>query len=123
MRVTKAGVVGAGAMGAAIAELLAFNGIPVVLKDVDAALVERGQGRVRSLVEELVAFHEGRAGKEIERIEALGLSLSDAQKGQVRERFRPKFDGSRGDEVIARVTGTTSYEPFREVDFVVEAVF
>jgi len=61
MRVTKAGVVGAGAMGAAIAELLAFNGIPVVLKDVDASLVERGLGRVRSLVDELVAFHESRA--------------------------------------------------------------
>ena len=34
MRVTKAGVVGAGTMGAAIAELLALNGIEVVLKDV-----------------------------------------------------------------------------------------
>jgi len=38
MRVAKAGVVGAGTMGAAIAEVLALNGIDVVLKDVDAAL-------------------------------------------------------------------------------------
>jgi 3-hydroxybutyryl-CoA dehydrogenase len=123
MRVSKAGVVGAGAMGAAIAELLAYNGIPVVLKDTDPALVERGLGRVRLLVDGLVAFHEGRADKEIERIQGLGLELTDHQRAQVRERLRPKLGRARGDEVIARVTGATSYEPFRDVDFVVEAVF
>jgi 3-hydroxybutyryl-CoA dehydrogenase len=123
MRVTKAGVVGAGAMGAAIAEVLAFNGLPVVLKDVNAPLVEKGLARVRGLVEELVVFHEGRADKEIERIQGLGVELSDAQKAQIRDRLRPKFSRARGDEVIARVTGTTSYDPFREVDLVVEAVF
>jgi 3-hydroxybutyryl-CoA dehydrogenase len=123
LRVTKAGVVGAGAMGAAIAELLAYNGIPVVLKDVDAPLVERGLGRVRAVVDELVAFHEGRAETEIGRIEGMGVALTEPQKGQLRERLRPKFDRVRGDEVIARVKGTTSYESFRDVDFVVEAVF
>ncbi len=123
MRVTKAGVVGAGAMGAAIAELFAYNDIPVVLKDVDQTLVDRGLARVRSLVDELVAFHDGRAGKEIERIRGVGVELSDAQSAQVRERLRPKFTRARGYEVVARVTGTTSYEPFRDVDFVVEAVF
>jgi len=123
MRVSKAGVVGAGAMGAAIAELLAYNGIPVVLKDVQPEFVEPGLGRVRSIVDELVAFHEGRAGKEIERIRGVGVELTEAQQVQVRERLRPKFGRARGDEVIARVTGTTSYEPFRDVDLVVEAVY
>ena len=123
MRVTKAGVVGAGAMGAAIAEVLAYNGISVVLKDVDQALVDRGLARVRSIVEELVVFHEGRAAKEIERIEGLGIALTEDQKGKLRERLRPKFGRARGDEVLARVVGTTSYEPFRDVDLVIEAVF
>jgi 3-hydroxybutyryl-CoA dehydrogenase len=110
-------------MGAAIAELLAYNGIPVVLKEVDPALAERGLARVRTLVDELVSFHDGRAEKEIERVEAEGLELTDPQKTRIRERLRPKFDRARGDEVLGRVTGTTSYDAFRDVDLVVEAVF
>ena len=53
--VRKAGVVGAGTMGAAIAEVLALNEIPVVLKDVSPPLVERGLSKVKSIVDELVA--------------------------------------------------------------------
>ncbi len=123
MRVSKAGVVGAGTMGAAIAELLAYNGVPVVLKDVDRALVDRGLARVRGLVDDLVRFHAERAPKEIERIRELGVELSDAQQATLRERLKPKFTRARGDEVVARVTGTTSYEEFPDVDLVIEAVF
>ncbi len=123
MRVSKAGVVGAGTMGAAIAELLAYNGVPVVLKDVDRALVDRGLARVRGLVDDLVRFHAERAPKEIERIRELGVELSDAQQATLRERLKPKFTRARGDEVVARVTGTTSYEEFADVDLVIEAVF
>ncbi len=123
MRVEKAGVVGAGTMGAAIAEVLAFNGIPVVLKDVDAALVERGLARVRGFVDELVAFHEGRAAKEIARIGELGVTLTEAQQEAVRTHLKPKVSRARAEEVVARVTGSTSYDDFGDVDLVVEAVF
>ncbi|MCI4340160.1 MAG: 3-hydroxyacyl-CoA dehydrogenase NAD-binding domain-containing protein, partial [Thermoplasmata archaeon] len=123
MRVTRAGVVGAGAMGAAIAELLSYNGIPVVLKDTDSALVDKGMARVRSIVDELVAYHSGRAVKELERIQGLGVELTETQSARVRERLRPKFDRARADDIVARVTGTTSYESFRDVDLVIEAVF
>jgi 3-hydroxybutyryl-CoA dehydrogenase len=123
MRVSKAGVVGAGTMGAAIAELLAYNGIPVVLKDVDAALVDRGLARVRSLVDDLAQFHEQRAAKEIQRIAELGVELSAAQQDSVKDRLKTKFTRARADEVAARVTGTTSYEAFHDVDLVIEAVF
>jgi 3-hydroxyacyl-CoA dehydrogenase len=68
MQVAKAGVVGAGTMGAAIAEVLALNGVDVVLMDVDAPLVEKGLSRVRAYVDELVRFHENRAQKEMTRI-------------------------------------------------------
>lgn len=123
MRVTKAGVVGAGTMGAAIAELLAYNGVPVVLKDVDQALVDRGLARARALVDELVRFHEERAPKEVQRIQELGVELTDAQTSAIRERLRPKFTRARGDEVLGRLTGTTTYDAFADVDLVIEAVF
>jgi 3-hydroxybutyryl-CoA dehydrogenase len=123
MRVAKAGVVGAGTMGAAIAEVLAYNGIEVVLTDLDRPLVDKGLGRVRSYVEELVRFNEERAAKEIERVEPETGGLSDAQKAKVREKLAPKFTRARGEEVIARVRGTTDYSDFSDVDLVIEAVF
>jgi 3-hydroxybutyryl-CoA dehydrogenase len=123
MRVAKAGVVGAGTMGAAIAEVLAFNGIEVVLKDVNDALVEKGLARVREYVEELVRFQEGRADKEVERIIGLVGELSEAQRSKVREKLSPKVTRARGDEIVGRVHGTTDYESFQDVDFVIEAVF
>jgi 3-hydroxybutyryl-CoA dehydrogenase len=123
MRVAKAGVVGAGTMGAAIAEVLAYNGIEVALKDVNPDLVEKGLARVRATVDELVRYHEERAPKEIERIRDLAGDLSEAQRARISEKLAPKFTRARGDQVIARVHGTTDYESFRDVDFVVEAVF
>jgi 3-hydroxybutyryl-CoA dehydrogenase len=123
VRVTKAGVVGAGTMGAAIAEVLAFNGIEVVLKDVDDARVQQGLGKVRGFVDDLVAFQGGRADKEIERIAALGVDLTETQKGRVREKLAPKVTRARGEEIVGRVHGTTDYGAFGGVDFVVEAVF
>ncbi len=123
MRVTKAGVVGAGTMGAAIAEVLAYNGIDVVLKDVDAPLVEKGLARVRGIVAELVRFHEGRADAELERIRGVTGDLSEEQVARVRTKLAPKFPRARGDEVIARVHGATDYSAFSDVDLVVEAVF
>jgi 3-hydroxybutyryl-CoA dehydrogenase len=123
MRVTKAGVVGAGTMGAAIAEVLAFNGIPVVLTDVDTPAIERGLGRIRGLVDELVRFHATRADREIARIGELGIQLTGEQEGKLRGRLAPKVTADRGREVVGRVHGTADWAEFGDVDFVVEAVF
>src|SRR5580693_6193434 len=109
MRVERAGVVGAGTMGAAIAELLAFNGIPCVLTDVDQAAVDRGLARVRALVNDVVAFHASRADRELARRGEMGLELSDRQVAVVRERLAPKVSSERGAEVAARVRGTTDW--------------
>ncbi len=123
MKVTKAGVVGAGTMGAAIAEVLALNGIEVYLKDVDTTLVDKGLARVRGYVDSLVRFQENRVPKEIARISELVGELSDDQKAKVRAKMAPTFSRAQGDEVVARVHGTTDYGPFAEVDLVIEAVF
>ena len=123
MRVAKAGVVGAGTMGAAIAELLAFNGIPVVLKDVDGPTVEKGLARIRSIVDDLVRFHAERADTEIARVEKEAGPLTDAQRARIRETLAPKFSRARGDEVVGRVRGVTDFEAFQDVDLAIEAVF
>jgi 3-hydroxybutyryl-CoA dehydrogenase len=121
--VRKAAVVGAGTMGAAIAEVLAFNEIPVLLKEVNDELLQKGMARVHAIVDELVAFHEGRADKEIERIEGQGITLSDEQKATLRQKLKPKVTKERGEQIKARIKGTTKYEDFADVDLVIEAAF
>ena len=110
-------------MGAAIAELLAFNGIEVVLKDVDMPTVERGVDRIRSIVHDLVRFHAERASKEVERVAREAGPLSPAQENRIREALAPKFDAARGDALLARIHPTTDYAAFADVDLVIEAVF
>jgi 3-hydroxybutyryl-CoA dehydrogenase len=110
-------------MGAAIAEVFAYNDIPVVLIDVDQAAVDRGMSRIRGLVDELVRFHAERATKEAERIASLGVELTADQLVVLQERLAPKVTAARGAEVIGRVRPTTDWSEFAAVDFVVEAVF
>ncbi len=49
MYIYKVGVVGAGAMGAQIAQVVSFAGIPVVLTDVNEAVTQRGLQTIRSI--------------------------------------------------------------------------
>jgi 3-hydroxyacyl-CoA dehydrogenase/enoyl-CoA hydratase/3-hydroxybutyryl-CoA epimerase len=53
-KVKKAAIIGAGVMGAGIAQLLALNKIAVVLKDVNAELTAAGRKRVEELTQEAV---------------------------------------------------------------------
>ena len=98
MFVFKAAVVGAGTMGGQIAQTIAAAGIPVVLKDIDDALVQAGIDEARRVT-------SGQVGKL-------------AEKG--------KITAEQADEqieaILGRIHGTTSYGDFGDVDFVVEAV-
>ena len=49
MYIYKVGVVGAGAMGAQIAQVVTFAGLPVVITDVNDALAQRGVETVRAI--------------------------------------------------------------------------
>ena len=98
MFVFKAAVVGAGTMGGQIAQTIAAAGIPVVLKDIREDLVEAGLAEARTVT-------EGQVGKLV-------------QKGKLTE----EQGAAKVDEVLGLIAGTTTYEAFGDVDFVVEAV-
>ncbi len=98
MFVFKAAVVGAGTMGGQIAQTIAAAGIPVVLKDIDDALVEAGLQEARNVT-------AGQVGKLVEK----GRLTAEQGEAQI-------------EEVLGRIHGSTSYESFGDVDFVVEAV-
>jgi len=98
MFVFKAAVVGAGTMGGQIAQTIAAAGIPVVLKDIDDALVQAGLEEARNVT-------RGQVGKLAER----GKITAEQAEAQL-------------EEILGRIAGTTSYAGFGDVDFVVEAV-
>jgi 3-hydroxyacyl-CoA dehydrogenase / enoyl-CoA hydratase / 3-hydroxybutyryl-CoA epimerase len=55
MHIFKAGVLGAGTMGAEIALVIGANGLPVLLKDVNQALLDRGMEHIREVFRRRVA--------------------------------------------------------------------
>jgi enoyl-CoA hydratase / 3-hydroxyacyl-CoA dehydrogenase len=98
MFVFKAAVVGAGTMGGQIAQTIAAAGIPVVLKDIDDALVQAGLDEARNVT-------SGQVSKLIE-------------KGKL----SPEQGQAQTEEILGRIHGSTSYAGFGDVDFVIEAV-
>jgi 3-hydroxyacyl-CoA dehydrogenase len=98
MFVFKAAVVGAGTMGGEIAQVIPAAGIPVVLKDVDRRFVDVGLEKAREVT----------AGQ-YDRLVA-------------KEKLTREQADAAAAEVLGRITGTTGYEEFGDVDFVVEAV-
>ena len=48
MYIFKAAVVGAGTMGGEIAQVITYAGLPVVLKDIDQAMLDKGMARARA---------------------------------------------------------------------------
>ncbi len=98
MYVFKAAVVGAGTMGGEIAQVVASAGVPVVLKDVKQEFVETGLEKARQVT-------QAQLGGLVKK-EKISQSDADAQL----------------EEVVGRISGTTDYEGFGDVDFVIEAV-
>src|SRR5207248_6097320 len=89
--IRRAAVVGAGTMGGGIAMTYANAGIPVLLKEVDQAALDRGLATIR----------KNYAGS--------------VQKGRLSQ--------EQMDQRLALIRPTLSYDGFKDVDIVVEAVF
>jgi 3-hydroxyacyl-CoA dehydrogenase len=98
MFVFKAAVVGAGTMGGEIAQVVASAGVPVLLKDVKQEFVDQGLEKARQVTE--------------------------AQLGSLvkREKITQEDADRQREEILGRITGTTDYEGFGDVDFAIEAV-
>lgn len=97
MFVFKAAVVGAGTMGGEIAQAIAAAEIPVVLKDIDQKFVDTGLEKAREVT-------KGQLGRLVKK-EKLTQEQADEQL----------------EAVMGRITGTTDYSDFGDVDFVIEA--
>ena len=98
MFVSKAAVVGGGTMGGEIAQAIAAADIPVVVKDIDQKFVDAAVEKARSVT-------EGQLARLVKK-EKLTQEQADARLA----------------EVMGLITGTTTYEEFADVDFVIEAV-
>jgi enoyl-CoA hydratase/3-hydroxyacyl-CoA dehydrogenase len=96
--VFKAAVVGAGTMGGEIAQVVASAGIPVVLKDVKQEFVDLGL----------------RKAEEVTRAQ-LGALVH-------KQKITQEQADAQAAEILGRITGTTAYDGFGDVDFVIEAV-
>ena len=121
--VRKVGVVGSGAMGSQIAQIMALNGYEVYLKDVSKEFLDRGMTNIKKSLDDLVSFHKTKADKEIARIkEQDGLELSDGQKEQIRAKLKPTYDEKRAADILAKIHPSESFEPFAQVDVVIEAI-
>jgi 3-hydroxyacyl-CoA dehydrogenase len=98
MFVFRAAVVGAGVMGGEIAQVVAAADIPVLLKDVDQQFVDAGLQKAREVT-------EGQVGKLVSK-----------------ERLTAEQGEEQVERTLSLITGTTTYDGFGEVDFVIEAV-
>ncbi len=98
MFVFKAGVVGAGVMGGEIAQVVAAADIPVLLKDVDQKVVDAGLRKAREVT-------EGQGGKLVSQ-----------------EKLTAEQGAEQVERTLSLITGTTAYDDFGDVDFVIEAV-
>jgi enoyl-CoA hydratase / 3-hydroxyacyl-CoA dehydrogenase len=98
MFVFKAAVLGGGTMGGEIAQVIANADIPVVVKDVEQQFVDQALEKSRE------------------------VTKSQLDRLVSKEKMTQEEADARLDEVMGLVTGTTTYDEFGDMDFVIEAV-
>jgi len=76
MYIFKAGVVGAGFMGAGIAQVITYSGLPVVLKDVDQKMLDKGMATIRGIYQRRVDKGKMSPGEMQEKVDLVTPTLS-----------------------------------------------
>jgi 3-hydroxyacyl-CoA dehydrogenase len=83
MYIFKAAVIGAGAMGAGIAQVISFSGLPVVLKDVDQTYLDKGMATIRKIYQSRVDKGKMSAGELDSKMSLIIPALDYAEFGDV----------------------------------------
>jgi 3-hydroxyacyl-CoA dehydrogenase len=83
MYIFKAAVIGGGAMGAGIAQVISFSGLPVVLKDVDQKFLDRGIEQIRKIYQTRVDKGKMSAGEMDSKMSLIIPALDYAEFGDV----------------------------------------
>ena len=121
--VEKAAILGAGVMGARVAQVLAMNNVRVIVRDVKDEFLARGQKTVADDLDGLVAFHAGKAERAITDFEGkTGVVLTAEQKTKVAATLTPTYTPERKQQIVDRITWQTDFAGFDKVDLVIEAV-
>ncbi len=122
--IRKVGVVGLGTMGSAIAVVMALNGYPVVVKEINEEFLKRGMQRIEGFFDEFIKFQVTKADNEIKNIERkYGITLTEEQKEQIRKVRKPRVTEEDKPKLMERIHPTTNFEDFKDCDLVIEAVF
>jgi 3-hydroxyacyl-CoA dehydrogenase len=96
--VFKAAVLGAGTMGGEIAQVVAAAEVPVVMKDVKQEFIDAGMEKARE------------------------VSQSQLSSLVSKEKITQEQADEQLEAIVGRIEGTTEYDGFGDVDFVIEAV-
>jgi 3-hydroxyacyl-CoA dehydrogenase len=83
MYIFKAAVIGAGAMGAGIAQVISFSGLPVMLKDVDQKFLDKGMDTIRKIYQSRVDKGKMSAGEMDSKMSLVIPTLDYSEFGDV----------------------------------------
>ncbi len=83
MYIFKAAVVGAGFMGAGIAQVITYSGLPVVLKDVDQKMLDKGMEQLRTIYQRRVDSGKMSAGEMADKMSLVTPALGYEDFGDV----------------------------------------
>lgn len=123
LKTEKVAVIGSGNMGASIAEVLASNGLTVFLVDLNRNLIDGAMKRISEIASRQEKFIQSRSRREIQRIEAMGITLTEEQRKAIDKNLSAPAVSGFTDEVLQRIVPTTDYGVLSGCSFVFEAVF
>lgn len=123
MEIREIGVVGAGTMGSSIAYLMALNGHMVQLVDINDEMLNRGKANIERIMQSQLKFSNSRPEKEIEKIERLGVKLTDEQREAIRKTLKPSYTDKVVTDITKRIHFSLDYNEMSRCQLVVEAAF
>ena len=83
MYIFKAAVVGAGTMGGEIAQVITYSGLPVVLKDINQEMLDKGMAKARSIYQRRVDKGKMSAGDMESKLDLITPTLTYDEFGDV----------------------------------------